>query len=265
MEAEVISVRRLIGVLLSLLIGGSAVASEVTVTFLGHSCFTIQELGGPIVMIDPYGRYVPYPALPRPADIVLITHFHIDHCPYCYGENDRVEGDPIVVYGLDESGRCREKIPPATWLITETFQTSAIEASHVTANGGGQGYVCMFSFEVGGIRFAHLGDLGTTLSSAQRSALSNVDVLFIPVGGAYTLNAAEAMTVVAQLPSVRVAIPMHYYVDGFTPWSAMQPVSTFTALAGLMYPVEEIDGSSVVLDSNDLTDATEVWVLDYER
>ncbi|MCD5408330.1 MBL fold metallo-hydrolase, partial [Candidatus Bipolaricaulota bacterium] len=44
----------------------SLVAGEVTVTFLGHSCFTLATEDG-VVMLDPYATYLPYPALPKPA------------------------------------------------------------------------------------------------------------------------------------------------------------------------------------------------------
>ncbi len=249
---------------LLLLVGLAACAEDVTVSYLGHSCFTLQAPEGPIVMLDPYATYVPYPALPQAADIVLMTHGHIDHCPYCYGETDRVTGDPITVFLLDDDGRCRQKLPPASWIITPEFSTHAIEGNHVTAEGGGSGWVCMFSFEIGGVRFAHLGDLGRVLSASQASALAAVDVLFIPVGAAYTLDAAEAMTVIAQLPSVKVVFPMHYFVDGITPWPDMEPLSEFTDLAALLYPVREVDATQTVLSSEALPESVEVWILDYE-
>ncbi|MBN1857830.1 MBL fold metallo-hydrolase [Candidatus Bipolaricaulota bacterium] len=250
--------------LLLLLVGFAAGAEDVTVSFLGHSCFTLWTADGPAVMLDPYATYVPYPALPQAADIVLMTHGHIDHCPYCYGETDRVTGDPITVFLLDEDGRCRQKLPPASWIITPEFSAHAIEGNHVTAEGGGSGWVCMFSFEIGGVRFAHLGDLGRVLSATQASALADVDVVFIPVGGAYTIDAAEAMTVIAQLPSVKVIFPMHYRVDGITPWSAMAPLSDFTDLAEQLYPVREIGGTQIVLNPEALPELPEVWILDYE-
>lgn len=249
---------------LLLLVGFAASAEDVTVSFLGHSCFTLQTADGPTVMLDPYATYVPYPALPQAADIVLMTHGHIDHCPYCYGQTDRVAGDPIRVFLLDEDGRCRQKLPPASWIITPEFSTHAIEGTHVTAEGGGSGWVCMFSFEIGGVRFAHLGDLGRALSAAQASALADVDVVFVPVGGAYTIDAAEAMTVIAQLPSVKVVFPMHYRVDGITPWSDMELLSSFTDLAELLYPVRDLDGWQTVLSVETLPESLEVWVLDYK-
>ena len=255
---------KIIALALILLVGAPALAGGVTVSFLGHSCFTIQAEVGPIIMLDPYGSYVPYPALPKPADVVLRTHNHIDHCPECYGEYDRIEGDPVKVYLLDDNGRCEEKLPPSSWVITPEFKTHAIEGSHVTLSGGGAGWVCMFSFEIDDIRFAHLSDLGRTLNATQIAALSNVDVLFIPVGGAYTIDAAEAMTVIGQLPSVRVVFPMHYYVYGITPWPGMALLSEFTDLAEVEYTVRTIEDSSTTLNADTLPRSVEVWILDYE-
>ena len=247
------------------LIGFGALAADVTVTYLGHSCFTIQEEGGPVIMIDPYSTYVPYPALPVAADIVLITHSHVDHDPASMGQFDRVEGDPVYVRLLDSSGRCREKVPPASWIITEQFKTSAIEGSHVNARGGGQGYVTMFIFEIGGIRFAHLGDLGTILDGRQMAALSDVDVMFVPIDGAFTLNAAEAMTVIAQVPSAKIAIPMHYKVAGITPWANMATLDDFTMLASVMGTVVETGESSIILNAEELPETTEIWTMDHQR
>ena len=128
-------VRQSILLLLFLLLSVVALGSDVSVAYLGHSCFTVQTDDGPIIMIDPYGSYVPYSALPKPADIVLMTHQHIDHCPWCHQESDRVEGDPILVYRWQANGRCNEKLPPGSLVITEDFKTHVIEGSHVTATG----------------------------------------------------------------------------------------------------------------------------------
>ncbi len=234
-----------------------ATAESVRVDYLGHSCFTIQAEDGPVIMLDPYASYVPFPALPQPADIVMMTHAHIDHCPPCFGEADRVIGDPTIVAPWDNQGRVRE----GNWRISDDLVVSFIEASHVTATGGGAGYVSLFSFEVGGIRFAHLGDLGKILTGSQISALGDVDVLLLPVGGAYTINAAEALTVIAQLPSVKIVLPMHYRVEGITPWPDIALLSQFTTVASALYPVIEQPASYAEVDSDALPESAEVWVL----
>jgi L-ascorbate metabolism protein UlaG (beta-lactamase superfamily) len=254
---RIVGIAVLVGVALGLAL--CAGAEPVTVTFLGHSCFTIQGEDGEIIMIDPYATYVPYPSLPQAADVVLTTHAHIDHCPRCYGETDRYTGDPIEVFPWDSEGRTRE----GTWRITEDLVVQFIEATHVTLTGGGQGYVTLFAFDVGGIRFAHLADLGRVLNTDQITALGDVDVLFIPVGGAFTIDAAEALTVIGQLPTVKIVFPMHYYVDGITPWTDMAPLSEFTQVADVLYDVVEYETAHVVLDADALPDDVEVWTLPY--
>jgi len=240
-------------------VGLAGSAEPVTVTFLGHSCFTIQAEGGEVIMIDPYATYVPYPGLPQPADVVLMTHAHIDHCPPCFGETDRYTGDPVVVAPWDSNGRSRE----GNWRITEDLVVRFIEATHVTLSGGGQGYVTLFAFDVGGIRFAHLADLGRILDPDQIAALGDVDVLFIPVGGAFTIDAAEALTVIAQLATVKVVFPMHFYVDGITPWTDMAPLSAFTQVAEVLYDVVEYDTAHVVLEAGELPEDVEISILPY--
>jgi L-ascorbate metabolism protein UlaG (beta-lactamase superfamily) len=231
----------------------------VTVTYLGHSCFTIESEGGFVVMIDPYGTYVPYPALPRAADVVLITHGHIDHCPMCFGEEDRILGDPLIIWPFGSDGRVRE----GQWKLTDGLSAVFVEATHVTASGGGHGLVCLFSFELDGIRFAHLGDLGRPLTAEQIAALGEVDVLFVPVGGAYTIDAAEAIGVIEQLDTVSVVFPMHYLVDGITPWTDLDPLATFVDLLPNEWAVRVPEAEIVTLD--ELPETIEVWTPTYAR
>jgi len=240
-------------------VGFASFGESVTVTYLGHSCFTIQLEDGPIIMIDPYASYVPYPALPQPADIVLMTHAHVDHCPQSYGETDRSTGDPLEVFSWDNQSRIQE----GNWRITDELLVRFIEATHVTKTGSGQGYVGLFSFEVGGIRFAHLGDLGRILTSSQITALGDVDVLFIPVGGGPTIGAAEALTLIAQLPTVKIVFPMHYHVEDITPWPEIAPLSDFTLVADATVDVVDQETHQVVIDSNALPEDVEVWILEY--
>ena len=244
---------------MAITVGLTSFGEQVTVTYLGHSCFTIQSEDSPIIMIDPYASYVPYPALPQPADIVLMTHGHVDHCPQSYGETDRYTGDPIEVVPWDNQGRIQE----GNWRISDDLLARFIEATHVTVSGRGQGYVSMFSFEYGGLRFAHLGDLGKILTTAQITALGDVDVLFIPVGGAFTIDAAEALTVIAQLPSVKIVFPMHYFVDDITPWPEIAPLADFTLVADVLHTVVGQEISQVVIDSDALPESVEVWIPEY--
>jgi len=244
---------------LAVVFGAAGWTAEVTLTYLGHSCFILQE-GDHTVMIDPYATYVPYPALPKPADVVLITHGHIDHCPWCYGEKDRVTGNPILVWPFDKQKHVKE----GRWKITDWLTADFVEATHVTKSGHGQGLVCMFAFDLGGVRFAHLGDLGRPLTQKQIEALGNVQVLMIPVGGYFTIDAAEAVQVIKQLPTVRVVLPMHYYVEGYCPWKEIAPLDGFLELARAEgWTVREFTSPSVTVSPEALPGSVEVWVLPF--
>ena len=81
--------------------------------------------------------------------------------------------------------------------------------------------------EAEGLRVAHLGDLGHALSEEQLAALGTVDVLLIPVGGYYTIDAATAAEQVRALRP-KLTIPMHYRGEGFG-YDVIGPVEDFTA------------------------------------
>lgn len=238
--------------------GAAALAGTVEIDWLGHSCFSLHGEDLPTVVIDPYATYLPYPGLPKPADIVLITHGHIDHCPYCFGQKDRVSGDPMIVFPFGPDRRVRE----GRWKIGEALVVQFVEAPHVTASGGGQGWVSMFAFDLAGVRFAHLGDVGQPLTESQIEALGPVDVLFLPVGGTYTIGPEEAVAVIEQLPTVRIAIPMHFFVEGYCPWP-LAPVDDFVAAVGATWPVHRIEGSTAMITADTLPESVEIWVMPF--
>lgn len=63
-----------------------------------------------------------------------------------------------------------------------------------------------------GVKICHAGDLGHILTAEQVKAIGKVDVLMVPVGGFFTIDAATAIKVVDQLKPA-VSIPMHYKTE----------------------------------------------------
>jgi len=82
-----------------------------------------------------------------------------------------------------------------------------------------------FGTEMDGLAVCHLGDLGGTLAPEQVQQIGRVDVLMVPVGGTYTIDADEAQGVVDQLLP-RVVIPMHYQTGRTS--LPLAPVCRFT-------------------------------------
>ena len=95
-----------------------------------------------------------------------------------------------------------------------------------TKRGAERGLDTVFIFEVGGVRIAHLGDLGNVLNDEQLAAIGAVDVLLIPVGGTFTIDALKATRVVEQLRPRLMVMPMHYKTDAVT-IKELEPLAPF--------------------------------------
>lgn len=201
----------------------------MTLTWYGHSCFLLDtELGS--VVFDPYAPgSVPGLILPPlTADAVLCSHQHADHG---------------YVRGVTLSGK------------TPSFSLLRLSCFHDAQRGALRGENTLSLVEAEGIRVLHLGDLGHTLSPEQISALGRVDVLLIPVGGYYTIDAAAAHAVVCALQP-RLVVPMHYRGAGFG-YDVISPVDDFLSLSD---HVRRFDGS-VLSFSQPLTPMTAVLTL----
>ncbi len=210
------------------------------ITFIGHSCFLLETPDVRIVT-DPFTEKVPCPFPSLRADVVTVSHEHHDH-----NAAERVGGNPAVVRG---AGTHR----------VAGVEIIGTDSPHDDAGGAKRGMNTLFVFSLEGLELAHLGDLGTSLDSAQSVALRGVQVLFLPVGGYYTIDASRAAALVRQLPDVRVVFPMHYRTRWIADWP-IDPVETFLAT---MDNVRRIESPSVELTQAKLPEALEVWVLEH--
>ncbi|MFH1207235.1 MAG: MBL fold metallo-hydrolase [Patescibacteria group bacterium] len=164
------------------------------ITWLGQSCFKIQ--GKDVTVItDPYKNDIGL-KLPRlNADIVTISHDHHDH-----NNIDAVNGAPFVI---DKAGE---------YEVKNVF-IQGIPSFHDGASGTERGNNIIYFIQMEELKIAHLGDLGTKLSDEQLEKLEGVDIIFIPVGGVFTIDGKQAAEVVNQMEP-RIAIPMHYKIPG---------------------------------------------------
>lgn len=158
-------------------------------TWLGHSCFKV-EADGYTVIIDPYedGSVPGLKPIRGEANLVLCSHEHRDH-------NAR------SIIALKE----RTKSP---------FNVSKIITYHDDKRGKLRGNNTIYVLDDGNNSIAHFGDLGCELEKEHIEQLKNVDVVLIPVGGYYTINALLAKRLVEQIQP-RIVIPMHYSGDDF--------------------------------------------------
>lgn len=161
----------------------------------GHACFEIISGEGKIIVTDPFDESIGYPRLDVAADVILVSHEHYDH-----NNITVVRGRPEVVRGVGEH-------------VAKGIKFYGVRTYHDAVKGAQRGENTVFVFEVDGVALCHLGDLGHVLEEEHlneiRAAAAGIDVLFVPVGGTFTIDADDADKVVSQF-SPKVVIPMHF-------------------------------------------------------
>jgi len=217
----------------------------VEVNYCGHSTFCLTS-GGVTITIDPFNDDIGYskPAVSPAA--VVISHEHFDH-----NNVGLVGGKPRVVRGLADEGKSWSTIDER---IGPFHVTGVPTTYHDNEEGKARGKNTVTVYEVEGLRVIHLGDLGHLLRDEQVRAIGAVDVLFVPVGGFYTIGPAEADQVIAQLKP-RVVIPMHFKTKVNESW----PIGTLDDY--LKGKTAKRVGASATITKGALPAKQELWVL----
>jgi L-ascorbate metabolism protein UlaG (beta-lactamase superfamily) len=164
------------------------------IKWLGHSSFLITSDKGVRIITDPYttDQRLTYGQIDETADIVTVSHEHGDH-----NNAAAVKGKPAIVKeSADVKG----------------LKIKGVPVAHDEEGGAKRGKDVMFCFTLDGINFCHTGDLGHLLTPKQIADVGKVDVLMIPVGGFFTIDANVATQVCEQLKP-KAVIPMHFKND----------------------------------------------------
>ena len=130
-------------------------------------------------------------------DIITVSHDHYDH-----NNTKSLRGDKFII---DSAGEYDVK----------GILIYGVESYHDEVEGKERGKNIIFRIEMDNISITHLGDLGHKLNSKQLEILTGTDILLIPVGGKYTLDAKKAVEVTSQIEP-RIVIPMHYKTPNLT-------------------------------------------------
>jgi L-ascorbate metabolism protein UlaG (beta-lactamase superfamily) len=178
---------------------GAASGGGVTIEWFGHNFFRMTSKAGTRIVADPLAPGM-YPTPAVNAHAVTIGREHRNH-----NAVEILRGDPIILRGLTESGA--EWRPVVTRVREVEVRGIPI---HQISPGGGPMKGAAFTYEIGGLCVAHLGDAGGKLTTRQLRELGVVDVLMIPIGGRFSMGPEMAQVVLRQIKP-RVAIPMHYW------------------------------------------------------
>ncbi len=167
------------------------------ITWQGHSCFKIQDKQGSdgiTLVTDPFGKGTGLKTPNFEADIITVSHDHEDH-----NNTEALRGKAFIV-------DCPGEYDFKGVLI------EGIDSYHDEKEGAERGKNTIYRIEIDDISISHLGDLGHSLDSSQLEKLAGTDILLIPVGGKYTIDAKKAVEVISQIEP-RIVIPMHYKTD----------------------------------------------------
>lgn len=210
----------------------------VRVRWHGHSCFEVST-DDTTVVTDPHdGKSLGIQPPKVRADVVLVSHDHFDHA-----------ATKVVA-------------KPEARIITTTdhvkvgnLKVRGVQTFHDVSQGQSRGGNIAFKFILEEVRFCHLGDLGHILDAGQAKAIGDVDVLFVPVGGVFTIDAEAAWEVVRMLEP-GVVVPMHYRVGGLS--LSINDISSFLSMADPDCIVKV--GNVVEFSKEELDDETLVWI-----
>ena len=160
------------------------------IRYLGHACFEITSNKGLKVITDPYTK-VGY-ELPEglSSDILTVSHGHFDH---------NFTSAVAFRFLLDE----------AKTYSFEGLEFKGISSFHDPKQGALRGSNIIYKMQIDGLTLCHMGDIGEECSENLASEIGEVDVLLIPVGGTYTVDALGAKKYIDRLQP-KIVIPMHY-------------------------------------------------------
>ncbi len=208
------------------------------IKWLGQSAFLITAEAGTKIITDPYApsERLTYDEITESADIVTVSHEHGDH-----NNVAAVKGNPEVVRGTAR---------------VKGIEFKGIASYHDDAEGKSRGSNIIHCFAVDGVKVCHLGDLGHPLSDQQTAELGSVDILLVPVGGNYTIDAKVASQLGDRLKA-KVIVPMHYSNERCPNF----PVAGVDEFLQGKDGVSRLDTSEVEFKQGELPASTQIIVL----
>ncbi|OGK12217.1 hypothetical protein A3C98_02850 [Candidatus Roizmanbacteria bacterium RIFCSPHIGHO2_02_FULL_37_15] len=185
------------------------------IKYLGHASFFIKSKEAKLVT-DPFDPKMVGLKFPKvEADIVTVSHHHSDH-----DQTNLINGEPLVI---DMPGEYEKK----------GLRVFGHQSYHDKQKGAERGENIVYKIEGEGVSLLHCGDLGIVLDDAFIDTIGDVDVLLVPVGGFFTIDAVEASELVKKIePSI--VIPMHYNSSKLNQqvFAKLLPVSEFLKKIG---------------------------------
>ncbi|HHX49551.1 MAG TPA: MBL fold metallo-hydrolase [Clostridiales bacterium] len=214
------------------------------IEWLGHSCFKLVSDTGHTFLFDPYDpSYTGLEHEKIDADVVLMSHGHGDHG------------------AIHQVKNYKKVIKSAGTYEYEDVKIKAIKSFHDPKNGALRGENLIFVLSIGSLNICHFGDIGQNLTEKQINEIGNVDIILIPIGGIYTIDALQAKEFINIL-NPKVTIPMHFKIKNLK--FDLNYLSDFLDLFEEK-DIEIVNGDSVKITKNNLENMPKVLVFGFNR
>jgi len=223
----------------------------VVIRYHGHSCFEIIDEEAPQknIIFDPFDQNTGSFALETSSWLILCTHDHFDHSAW----RRVARRGSIHFVGLVGTKS------------VDGVEIKGVATFHDPSQGAIRGKNTVYVVKLGGLIIAHLGDLGHLLDEPQLKEIlewGRINILMIPVGGIYTIDSAQAVSVIHQL-NPNIAIPMHYRHEKHNQriFGSISTLEDFLAIARESFDVRLIDSNNVKISVDGLPKKTTIYAL----
>lgn len=242
--------------------GANEHSIPLAVRWWGQACISIETFWGFTIVVDPFvsNERLNYPKLDLAADLVLCTHNHFDHAGV-----EAVKGKPAVLKGLTAEGEWADvdhvldrlpnqaeaklsKRSDASEPSPHAVTVKGIRAYHDAESGAKRGKDTMFLIEAEGVRILHCGDLGQAqLTDEQLKAIGTVDLLLIPVGGTFTVDAEAALAITKQVKPRRWVWPIHFKTSAVSGLPLVERDSFVAKAKEAGLSIREVKGNAIAI------------------
>ena len=163
--------------------------------WIGHACFRMTAQDGTVVITDPYDETVGAKMTPLEADMITMSHEHHDH-----NDETMIVGRPVILRGVQEAA-------------AGGVSARAFASYHDDVQGAKRGANAIRVFDIDGLKVVHMGDQGCMPDEDILAEIADADIMMIPVGGTYTVDAQGAKEIVDRAKP-RCVVPMHVKTKG---------------------------------------------------
>jgi hypothetical protein len=222
----------------------AAASGEVSIAYAGHSTYVIDTPSGVRIATDYNGAY----RIGRLPDVVTMNRAHGTH--YTLFPDARIAH---VLHGWGDDGKPAE-IRLRVGDVSIRNVTTDIRR-YIGEDSGGpmiKDGNSIFIFETAGLCIGHLGHLHHKLDDSHFAAIGRIDILMVPIDGAYTMS-LDGVSEITRRLRAQVVLPMHRFAT---------PLDDFMRRIGRDFEVELRGQRSLTISRQALPAVPTVIILD---